>query len=130
MSEPLTHPYSFGLPTGGRLDQEADDRFANGVVANICTLPRATPQRVEAARRNVREIPDERLDRSVDPWRDRETGEEFELVRSFFNVVDPAASGAIAFTVHDGWIVGLRSAGYEQPATSVFIGNMIGGLAS
>ena len=27
MSEPLTHPYAFGLPTGRRLDEDTDDRF-------------------------------------------------------------------------------------------------------
>ena len=99
MSDPLTHPYSFGLPDGRLLDETTDDRLDEGTVFNISQFPRATPKRVEAARKYAREIPDERLDRTVDPWRDRETGEEFELVTSHFNIVDPAASGAVAFTV-------------------------------
>ena len=102
MSDPLIHPYAFGLPEGRLLDEGEDDRHADGVVFSISMFPRATPQRIEAARKNVREIPDERIDRSVDPWRDRETGEEFELVRSFFNIIDPASSGAVAFTISDG----------------------------
>jgi len=130
MSERLTHPYAFGLPEGRLLNEGAEDRYADGVVFNLSIFPRATPQRIEAARRNVREIPDERLDRSTDPWTDRETGEELELVSSWFNVVDPAASGAVAFTITgDGWILGLRPAGYEDPIKSTFVGNLGGGRA-
>ena len=70
------------------------------------------------------EIPDERLDRSTDPWTDRETGETYELVRSYLNIVDPASSGAVAFTVSDGNLVGLRLAGNEEEITSVFVGNL------
>jgi hypothetical protein len=55
------------LPEGRLLDEGGDDRYADGVVANISMFPRATAQRVEAVRKNVREIPDERIDRSVDP---------------------------------------------------------------
>ena len=100
------------------------------MVFNISRFPRATAKRIEAARKYIREIPDERLDRSVDPWRDRETGEEFELVRSHFNIVDPASSGAVAFTVSDGNLLGLRPAEYDDEATSVFVGNLGGGRAS
>ena len=60
MSDPLTHPYSFGLPEGRRLDVEGEDRLAEGVVFNISMFPRATPKRIEAARKYIREIPDER----------------------------------------------------------------------
>lgn len=91
---------------------------------NISRFPRATAQRIEAARKNVREIPDERLDRSTDPWTDRQTGEEFELVRSYFNIVDPASSGAVAFVVSDGNLLGLRPAGHEEEVTFVHAGNL------
>ena len=101
MSEPFTHPVSFGLPEGRRLD-EPSDGLSKGVVFNISKFPRATPQRIAAARKNAREVLDENLDRSTDPWTDRETGETYELVREFFNIVDPGASGAVAFTISDG----------------------------
>ena len=130
MSDPLVHPYTFGLPEGRMLDVEGGDRLAEGVVFNISMFPRATAKRIEAARKYIREIPDERLDRSTDPWTDKETGEEFELVKSYFNIVDPASSGAVAFTVSDGNLLGLRPAGYEDEITSVFVGNLGGGRAS
>ena len=101
-----------------------------GVVFSISKFPRATPQRIAAARKNAREILDENLDRSTDPWTDRETGETYELVREFFNIVDPGASGAVAFTVSDGNILGLRPAGYEDEVTSVHVGNLGGGRVS
>ena len=50
--------------------------LADGWPSAISRFRRATQARVEAARKNAREISDENLDRSVDPWRDRETGEE------------------------------------------------------
>ena len=125
MSEPFTHPVSFGLPEGRRLD-EPSDGLSKGVVFNISKFPRATPQRVAAARKNAREVLDENLDRSTDPWTDRETGETYELVREFFNIVDPGASGAVAFTISDGNLLGLRSAGYEEQVTTVHVGYMRG----
>ena len=91
---------------------------------NISPFARATEQRVEAASRNLPEIPDERIDRSTDPWTDRETGETYELVRGFFDILLPAASGAVAFTVSDGWILGLRPGNYEEVPTSVHVGNL------
>ena len=130
MSDPLTHPYAFGLPEGRLLDESGEDRLAEGVVFNISMFPRATAKRIEAARKYIRDIPDERLDRSVDPWRDRETGEEFELVRSFFNIVAPAESGAVAFVVSDGNLIGLSAAGHEPESKSTFIGNLGGGRAT
>ena len=126
----MSDPYALGnVPTGRRLDLDTDDRLADGVAFSISRFPRATKQRVEAARKNAREIPDERIDRSTDPWRDRETGEEFELVKSYFNIVAPAESGAVAFTISDGNILGLRPAGYEDESTSVHVGNLGGGVA-
>ena len=131
MSDPLTHPFAFGLPEGRLLvDEDGEDRYAEGVVFTISQFPRATAKRIEAARKYVREIPDERLDRTTDPWTDRETGEAFELVKSHFNIVDPATSGAVAFTISDGNILGLRPSPYEEPVTSTFVGNLGGGRAS
>ena len=118
-------PFIYGVPEGRVLETGGGE----DAVGNICSLPRATPQRIEAARRNVREIPDEHLDRSVFPWRDRESGEAFELVRGYFNPVDPEASNATAFVVSDGWLVGLRPAGFEEEAKSGLVGNMGGGRA-
>ena len=91
---------------------------------NINQFPRATAQRVEAARENLPEIPDERLNRYTSPWTDRETGETYELVRGFLNIIDPAPSHAVAFTVSDGWILGLRPGNYEEVPRSVHVGNL------
>ncbi len=119
----MTAPFIYGVPEGRVLDQTGG-AYAEGVFGNISQFPRATPQRIEAARKYMSEIPDERLDRSTDPWRDRETGEEFELIRGFLNIVDPASSGAVAFTVSDGNLLGLRPAGYAAEITSMFVGNL------
>ena len=121
----FTHPVSYGLPTGRRLD-DVNTGHSGPPTFTISKFPRATPQRIEAARKNLPEIPDERIDRSTDPWTDRETGETYELVREFFNIVDPGASGAVAFTISDGNLLGLRSAGYEEQVTTVHVGYMRG----
>ena len=129
MSDPLTHPYSFGLPTGRLLDVDSGG-YPEGAVGNICPLPRAISQRVEMMRKRLPEVSDENLDRSVHPWVDTETGETYELIRGHLDVIAPESSGAVAFVVSDGWIVGLREAGTEQKVESVFIGNLGGGRAS
>ena len=92
-------------------------------------FPSATAARIEAARKNVREVLEEDLDRTTDPWTDKATGERLELVRSYFNIIDPAESGAVAFTISDGNILGLRPAGYEHRSQSTFVGNLGGGRA-
>ena len=121
--------YPFALPTARRLEQDSDG-YADGVVFSVSMFPRATAARIEAARRNVREVLEENLDRTTDPWTDKATGERLELVRSYFNIIDPAESGAVAFTISDGNILGLRPSGYEQPVTSQFVGNLGGGRAT
>ena len=64
----MSDPYALGnVPTGRRLEQDSDDRLADGVAFSISRFPRATKQRVEAARKNAREVLDENLDRSTDP---------------------------------------------------------------
>ena len=70
MSDYLSDPYAIGLPTARVLE---DVERPKGFV--ISKFPQATKERIEAARQNVPEIPDERIDRSTDPWTDRETGE-------------------------------------------------------
>ena len=52
MSDPLTQPYSFGLPTGRILDVDSGG-YPEGAVGNICALPRAIPQRVEMMRKRL-----------------------------------------------------------------------------
>ena len=68
------YPYAISLPTGRVLGRGHVDRLPRGRVFNISRFPRATAARIAAARTNLPEIPDERIDRSVDPWVDRETG--------------------------------------------------------
>ena len=50
-------------------------------------------------------------------------------MKSYFNIVAPAESGAVAFTISDGNILGLRPAGYQDESTSVHVGNLGGGVA-
>jgi hypothetical protein len=123
------YPFAVGLPTARRLEKDTDG-LADDVVFSVSQFPRATPQRIEAARKNVREVLDENLDRSVEPWRDVEMGEELELVRGWFNIVAPEESGAVAFCVSDGNILGLRRAGYEHPVKSQFVGNLGSGVVA
>jgi hypothetical protein len=72
--------FSLGLPEGRRLDPPGGG-LGDKVFGNVSMFPRATEARVAAARQYAREVPDERIDRSTDPWTDRETGETYELVR-------------------------------------------------
>ena len=65
-------------------------------------------------RKNLPEITEANLDRTTDPWTDRTTGEGYELIRGFLDIIDPASSNASAFVISDGWIVGLRPAGFEE----------------
>ena len=111
------------LPEGRRLD--TDGGQPPNYLGEISVFPRATPERVVAARRLLHEIPDERLDRTVTPWRDSATGETYERLRSYLDLGDP--SGVIAFTISDGNILGLRRAGTADEATSVHIGNLTHG---
>ncbi len=126
----MSDPYALGnVPTERRLEQDSDG-LPDGVTFSVSRFPHATKARIAAARKNVREVLDENLDRTTDPWTDRETGEAYEMVRGFFNIVAPAESGAVAFTVSDGNIIGLRPAGYDGDTTSTFIGNLGGGRAT
>ncbi len=57
-------PFALGaVPTARRLDSETDEH-PKGWFGTLSQFPRATPKRIEAVRKNVTEIPDERLDRS------------------------------------------------------------------
>ena len=94
------YPFAVSLPTARRLE-ESGDGLADGIVFSVSSSRESRPS-VAAARRNVREVLEENLDRSIDPWRDVETGEELELVRGWFNIIAPEESGAVAFCVSDG----------------------------
>ena len=115
--------FSLGLPEGRRLDPPGGG-LGDRVFGNINQFPRATEQRVEAVRKNLPEITEANLDRTTDPWTDRTTGEGYKLIRGFLDIIDPATSNATAFVISDGWIVGLRPAGFEEEAKFVFVGNM------
>jgi hypothetical protein len=70
MSDAPIHHY-VGLPTARVLEGNSEG-LGEGVFGNISQFPRATAARIDSARKNLAEIPDERIDRTVDPWRDRE----------------------------------------------------------
>ena len=74
------YPFAVSLPTARRLE-ESGDGLADDVVFSLSQFPRATAARINAARKNAREVLEENLDRTTDPWTDVETGERLELVR-------------------------------------------------
>ena len=82
------------LPIGRRVD--TDTGHPDNHLGVISAFPRATPDSIAAARKTLPEAPDERLDRSTDPWTDRETGERYELLRSYLDLTAP--SDVVAFT--------------------------------
>jgi len=96
------------LPTGRRLETDDPGRPANHW-GTISRFPRATPERIVAARKTLPEIPDERLDRTISPWSDSATGATYELVRGHLDLT--AQAGAAAFTVSDGNILGCAQQG-------------------
>jgi len=91
------------LPTGRRLETDDPGRPANHW-GTISRFPRATPERILAARKALHEIRAERLDRSVTTWRDSATGETDELSRGYLDVSDPAGAIASPSVMGTSWV--------------------------
>ena len=129
MSEPMV----FGnVPVGRRLDANRGDGYADGVFGIVSRFPRATKRRsasTQHARTSAR-FPTSAWTVPSTLGVIVETGETFELVRSYFNIIDPAESGATAFVVSDGNLLGLRPAGTEEEVKSVFVGNLTNGATA
>jgi len=76
----------------------------------------------------VREIKLKELTRHGDVWVDR-AGDEFELVFSLPDYLDPAASNVTAFTVSGDRLLCLRPADAVEQVETRSMGTMSGGRA-
>ena len=111
------------LPVGRRLEQPDYDPH---VVGELGPLRRADEPRLRLARKNAREIEEKDIEGDGLYLTDRTSGEQFEVVVSFVDWVDPKATGTTAFVVRDSLIVPLRPAGWVSEAASQYVGE-IGG---
>jgi hypothetical protein len=100
-----------------------------GLLGTIGTLRRASGETLKAARRHLREIPGRTFEsfERVGPrqWRDPDSGAEWELVRGFVDLTDPASSRATAFVIRDGLLVPLKPAGTRPEEKTTVIGDMV-----
>ena len=86
------------LPSGRRLEQPDHDPNYQGTVG---PLRKADEGRLRLARRNLREIRENDVEGDGKYLTDTTTGEEFEVITSFVDLVDPKLTGALAFTIRD-----------------------------
>jgi hypothetical protein len=83
-------------------------------VGTLGPLRPADEGRLRLARKNLREIPAKEIEGDGRYLVDKTSGETLEVITSFFDVVVPKASGAVAFVVRDGLLVPLRPAGWHE----------------
>jgi hypothetical protein len=102
-----------GSPEGRRLEQPSIDP---GYQGSVGPLRRADEASLRAARRHLREIPEKHIEGQGLQLTETTTGETWEVVTSFVDLVDPKQTGAEAFVVRDGWLVPLRPPGWRNPA--------------
>ena len=101
------------LPTGRKLEQPNHDLNCQGTVG---VLRRADKDRLELARRHLREIAEKNIEGQGLHLLDKTSGETLEVITSFVDLVDPKESGVVAFCVRDGWLVPLRPLGWKHQA--------------
>jgi hypothetical protein len=116
----MSDPMPFGAIFPGR-KLETSDWPANLLGTNRVLQP-ADEDRLRLARRNLREIPEEELERLGPRHFRDEDGTEFEIPHGFVDLADPRPTGAEAFCVRDGYIVPLRPRGERAPERSVIVG--------
>ena len=112
------------LPVGRRLEQLDYDPH---VVGELGPLRRVNEPRLRLARKNAREIEAENLEGEGRFLLDKSSGEQLEVVVSFVDWIDLAASGVVAFTVRDSMIVPLRPIGWKHKADESHYAGEIGG---
>jgi hypothetical protein len=114
--------------TGRQLEQPGHDP---GYVGTLGPLRRADQARLRLARRNLREIDAGDIEGSGKFLLDKRTGETMEVVTSFVDLVDPRASGVVAFCVRDSLLVPLRPLGWKNEADeSHYAGEIFGRKAT
>jgi hypothetical protein len=92
------HFNDWTAPTGRRLEEPGDDRL----VGSVSSRQSATVERVEMARRYLREIAAADLTRNGRGWVDQSTGDAYEAVRGHVDLANPQSTDATAFAVLDG----------------------------
>jgi hypothetical protein len=115
---------SMSLPRGWKVEQPGHDPNYQGTVG---VLRRADEARLTLARRNLREIAEQNIEGQGLHLLDKTTGETMEVVTSFVDLVDPKATGVVAFTVRDGWLVPLRPVGWRDEADESHYAGEFGG---
>jgi hypothetical protein len=112
------------LPTGRRLEQPGHDPNRVGTIGPLRHADKAS---LRLARRNLREIPEKDIEGDGKYLLDKTTGETVEVVTSFVDLVDPKASGVVAFVVRDSLLVPLRPVGWKNEADESHYAGAIGG---
>ena len=112
------------LPTSRKLEQRDYDPSYIGTVG---VLRPADDARLKLARRNLREIPEKDIEGQGLHLVEKASGETWEIVTSFVDLVDPKATGTTAFVVRDQLLVPLRPVGWKNPADESHYAGEIGG---
>ena len=116
---------SWKLPTGRKVE-EADVR--EGFVGSIGPLRAHTKVLDKVLRRHIREIAASDLEQHGKVWTDRVTGEEFSLVTSFVDAVDPKGSAGVeAYAVLDNCTIYFRPLNAVAKTESTSIGSVLSG---
>jgi hypothetical protein len=102
---------SMSMPTGRKLEQPGHDPNYQGSVG---VLRRADEASLRLARRDLREIPEKDIQGQGLRLVERKNGEEWEVVTTAVDLIDPKASGVEAFVVRGGWFVPLRPLGWTH----------------
>jgi len=117
----------FSLPTGRKLEQPDHDP---NYIGSLGPLRAADEGRLRLARRTLRELPEKDVEGQGLHLVDKSSGEEFEVITSFVDLVDPKLTGATAFVIRDGWLVPLRPRGWKQESESHYAGTIGGSKAT
>ncbi|MBA2707502.1 MAG: hypothetical protein H0U59_06840 [Gemmatimonadaceae bacterium] len=105
------------LPRGWKLEQPENDP---NHVGTLSVFRRADTASVAQAKKRLTEV--HIKDDQQGLLLTDKSGQEWQVVRSFFDPVDPSSVGVEAFVVRDGMIVPLRPVGWEAPVESRYLG--------
>ena len=129
MSDVLTNPFAYGLPTARVLDEASVN--TDGVVANIWGLTPADEWRLRQARQHFIEVDADDFRQEGKDFIDK-AGKTFRIALSDPTVSDdPRDSGVeVFFVTWDQRLAYLKPRGSEGRTKSAFVGNLGGGRAS
>ena len=92
-------------------------RLRPDYIGTVGVLRRADDARLKLARRSLREIPETEIEGQGLHLVEKSSGETWEIITSFVDLVDVKQTGAEAFVIRDGWLVPLRPVGWKTPRT-------------